>query len=83
MSFFIYSPFNKIMPFPWKLNRYSYGVEFGINCTALDQSKLSNFAECTIVETIIIIMSGTLKDTSNHVKLKHFVLLPVSEEAKK
>ena len=34
--------------FPWKLNRYSYGVEFKINCTALDQSKLSNFIECTI-----------------------------------
>ena len=34
--------------FPWKLNRYSYGVQFGINCTALDQSKLSNFVECTI-----------------------------------
>ena len=27
---------------------YSYGVQFGINCTALDQSKLSNFLECTI-----------------------------------
>ena len=35
--------------FPWKLNRYSYGVQFGINCTALDQSKLSNFVECTIM----------------------------------
>ena len=34
--------------FPWKLNRYSYGVQFGINCTALDQSRLSNFVECTI-----------------------------------
>ena len=34
--------------FPWKLNRYSYGVQFEINCTALDQSKLSNFVECTI-----------------------------------
>ena len=34
--------------FPWKLNRYSYRVQFGINCTALDQSKLSNFVECTI-----------------------------------
>ena len=33
--------------FPWKLNRYSYGVQFGINCTALDQSKLSNSVECT------------------------------------
>ena len=32
----------------WKLNRYSYGVQFGINCTALDQSKLSNFVECTL-----------------------------------
>ena len=37
-----------IMSFPWKLNRYSYGVQFGINRTALNQSKLSNFAECTI-----------------------------------
>ena len=27
--------------------RYSYGVQFGINCTALDQSKLGNFVECT------------------------------------
>ena len=34
--------------FQWKLNRYSKGVQFGINCTALDQSKLSNFVECTI-----------------------------------
>ena len=34
--------------FPWKLNRYSHGVQFGINCTALDQPKLSNFVECTI-----------------------------------
>ena len=35
--------------FPWKLNRYSYGVvQFGINCTALDQSKLSNFVGCFI-----------------------------------
>ena len=34
--------------FPWKLNRYSYGVQFGINCTALDQSKLNNFVEYTI-----------------------------------
>ena len=58
--FFIYSTFNKItnckrfkfaayMLFPWKLNRYSYRVQFGINCTALDQSKLSNFVECTII----------------------------------
>ena len=35
--------------FPWKLNRYSYGVQFGINCTALDQSKLSNFVECNMI----------------------------------
>ena len=35
--------------FPWKLNGYSYGVQFGINCNALDQSKLSNFVECTIM----------------------------------
>ena len=35
--------------FPWKLNRYSYEVQFGINCTALDQSKLSNIVECTII----------------------------------
>ena len=38
--------------FPWKINRYSYGVQFGINCTALDQSKLSNFVECTIIQSI-------------------------------
>ena len=51
--FFIYSTFNKITSFPWKLNRYSYRVRFGINCTALDQSKLSNFVECTIIKARI------------------------------
>ena len=40
--------------FPWKLNRYSYGVQFGINCTALDQSKLSNFVECTISKIMLL-----------------------------
>ena len=35
--------------FQWKIKRYFYGVQFGINCTALDQSKLSNFVECTII----------------------------------
>ena len=48
--FFIYSTFNKITSFPWKLNRYSYGVQFGINCTALDQSKLRNFDQWTIIK---------------------------------
>ena len=57
--YFIYSTFNKISSFLWKLNRYSDGVQFGINCTALDQSKLSNFVECTI---IIIITYSTLSD---------------------
>ena len=51
-GFFIYSTFNKITSFPWTLNRYSYRVQFGINCTALDQSKLSNFVECTIIDEI-------------------------------
>ena len=31
-------------------------MEFGINCTALDQSKLSNFVECTIIIIIVIII---------------------------
>ena len=44
------------MLFPWKLNRYSYGVQFWINCTALDQSKLNNFAECTIMVIITLII---------------------------
>ena len=52
-DFFIYSTFKKITSFPRKLNRYSYGVQFGISCTALDQSKLSNFVECTIMYLII------------------------------
>ena len=34
---------------PWKLNAYSYGVLFGINCIALKKSELSNFMACTIV----------------------------------
>ena len=46
--FFIYSTFNKITSFPWKPNGYFYGVQFGNNFTALDQSKLSNFVECTV-----------------------------------
>ena len=52
-DFFIYSTFNKIASFTLKLKRYSYGVQFGINCTALDQSKLSNFVECTIKMEIV------------------------------
>ena len=40
--------------FAWKLKRYSYGVQFGIYCTALDQSKLSNFVECTINQIILL-----------------------------
>ena len=39
--------------FPWRLNRYSYGIQLVINCTALDQSKLSNFVECTIITKIL------------------------------
>ena len=34
--------------FPWKLNSYSFGVQFGINFSAFDQSQLSNFLECTM-----------------------------------
>ena len=48
-------------PFPWKLNRYSYRVQFGINCTALDQSKLSNFVECTIIKLIISLIEAITK----------------------
>ena len=55
---FIYSTFSKITSFPWKLNTYSYGVQFGINCTALNQSKLSNFVECTIKGVIVLIISN-------------------------
>ena len=44
-----YLLFTNCTSFPWKLNRYSVGVQFGINWTALDQSKLSNFVECTII----------------------------------
>ena len=51
--------------FPWKLNRYSYGVQFGINCTALDQSKLSNFVECTISDKIIQTYCKMNKTTTN------------------
>ena len=38
--FFIYSTLKKLRRF--------HGIQFGINCTALDQSKLCNFVECTI-----------------------------------
>ena len=36
-------------PLLWKL-----GVLFGINCTALNQSELSNFVECTIMLVMYI-----------------------------
>ena len=52
---FISSTFNEITSFPWKLNRYSYKVQFGIHCIALDQSKLGNFVECTIKTTMKIL----------------------------
>ena len=58
-DFFIYSTLNKITSFPWKLNRYSYGVQFGINCATLDQSKLGNFVECTIKGITLIIIKAT------------------------
>ena len=37
-------------PLPWKLNitRYSFEVQFGINCITLTQSESSNFVECII-----------------------------------
>ena len=69
VCFFIYSTFNKITSFPWKLNRYSYGVQFEINCTALDQSKLSNFVECTI---IIIIIKITISSLVIGLKMSYF-----------
>ncbi len=40
-----------------EVNRYSYGVQFGINCTALNQSKLSNFVECTVKGVITQVIS--------------------------
>ena len=43
----------------WRLNRYSCRVLFGINCTALDQSELSNFLECIIHTETIIFREGT------------------------
>ena len=47
--------------FPWKLNRYSYGVQFGINCTALNQSKLVNFVELTIKDKYRMCFQKLLK----------------------
>ena len=46
--FWLMFKFAAYVSFPWKLHRYSYGVQCGINCTALDQTKLINFVECTI-----------------------------------
>ena len=69
-DFFIYITFNKIRSFPWKLNRNSYRVQFGINCTALDQSKLSNFVECTTIWKIC-------KNYSMKCKQILFVLLKI------
>ena len=55
-----------MMSFPWKLNGYSYGEQFGINCTALDKSKLSNFVKRTIIKVIahkIIILKEKWKQS--------------------
>ena len=38
-----------------------YGVQFGINCTALDQSKLSNFVDCTLKRVIVLVISIRLR----------------------
>ena len=65
MWFFISSTFNKITSFPWKLNRYSFGVQFGINSATLDQSKLSNFVECTINYVIIVDWFGLARQVVN------------------
>ena len=65
VCFFIYSTFKKIKSFPWKLNRYSYGVQFGINCAALNQSKLGNFVGCTIIMIIIIVIKFNNNNNNN------------------
>ena len=44
----------------WKLNRYSCQILFGINCTALGQSELSNFVECTIMFLIQPVWQGVV-----------------------
>ena len=46
--FFVDVKFAAYASFSWKLNGYSYGLQFGINCIALHQSKWCNFVECTI-----------------------------------
>ena len=46
---FKFAMFGRVhMPLSWKLNRYSYRVLSGIDCTAVDHSEVSNFVECTI-----------------------------------
>ena len=45
---------------PW--NRDSCRVLFGINCTALDQSDLSNFVECNINLEMILLLHGLAEE---------------------
>ena len=54
------------------VNRYSYGEQFGINCTALDQSKLSNFVECTINLEIIQWIIKEFQNKINITQLSEF-----------
>ena len=49
---------------PWNRNRYFCGILFGINCTALDQSELSNFVDCTIKHIIENLNEKKLKERS-------------------
>ena len=59
-------------------NMYSYGVQFGINYTALDQSILSNFVECTI--NILQESFLSLKKYKHNRRLReiHFHITPLS-----
>ena len=57
-------------------------IEFTVVKTRV--TKRSSSSHCSVYPTAdyTIIMSRTLKVMGNHVKLAHFVLLPVSEEEK-
>lgn len=72
-------------PFPWNHNRYSHGVQFGINCV-LGQSEMFNLFRCTInlyidnsprfipykssfIATSLFVEAVTLQKTKNKTKI--------------
>ena len=70
-------------PLPWKLNRFSKGVHFGINCTSVNQSELSSFVgnifkEGRINDRVLQVLQTLNSDNLVVVVVALFLLLLIS-----